>query len=79
MGAQWSMGELAPQLICCATSRQETDALHPCHLGQVEGCLRCHESGRTDPVPHLLQHTGEQALHLGQQSRVCPVGGGECK
>ena len=43
---------------------------HPCHLWQVGLLILGHESRRTGHVPHLLQCSGEQALHLCLGSRV---------
>lgn len=39
-------------------------SLIPHHLWQVGDPIWGHKSGRTGHVPHLLQHSGEQALHL---------------
>lgn len=73
-----SMGELAPQLICCATGRQERAALLPCHLGQVGkllGVMRVENW----PCPSPVATHRRTYPTPGQQSRVCPGGGGEYK
>lgn len=71
-----SAGELTLPFVCCVVAQTKKRCLPPILISftfvRWENLPQGHESGRTVPVSHQLQHAGDALTLFMQQGRVGP-------
>ena len=72
------MGEPALPIVCYSAVDKRERPSSPLSPSAIYGSWpRDHERGRNDPVPHLLQHSREQALYLSSATSQAQIQGFE--